>query len=1420
MIHEINQQDEVDTGSKNRHPNYDEVDVEEFDIDAVEELADRIVGLMSSFIDFLRSEFIATTNSTKKSGKDSRVQSVGMRQQTDRSSSSTTAPDGSTPAPLHLWSRMVETGLWNQVQSLLNREREIFQEGGEESSRSMSPPAEKFTTSQHQPQHKQQQVLEERSMIVEQFALPLIRAFTLCYQVLDRLPNSESTPSAQPKSLSTADLVSRKLSEASKKNQQRKKSRPPPPRGMLSLQNYTDVACFLEFVVCTGIMPHLETGILWEVKDRVRYQLPKSLAGRIPTMSLYWGTDVISFGKTNDQIATTPAMSRSDDELINVVTTMANILQLDRFRPMMLPRHLSDMHAALFQAEQIKILNSSTTFQGNDENDDEQRSVSSTAIVSIYNSFGLTVPTILAPSAGFLPDPHSTTKTVLDPALQARTYQTLLLNGKKSPLWLRKRVSPLLTDLACRNLAVIIAVFVPQQGNQPSSLQDDMSSSACQRLGQTLATSAAGSKIEDNNNRDPLQDRLCVQILHLLNWVYPQTTNDTLSSHALAIIQTAWSILDHLPDEVVDKIILVPWRETLTRPQEGNRIDNMAIHRAIRQIGTLFSFVPPPQNGQRKTILVFLLRSESDLGGTIFNQLVRLTSASKIEVVNSLAREDVRRLLRMLTEAINVMDDTKQNGGVDDDLVVTWVDALAPSLWDLSGYSFVWNDCTTQTQQATALESIAIVKRVGTASRNLGVVDSNIYNVLDETTARTTGFLENVLKVACVDSFVEAPDGTKKKPTTSSKIQDCTIANLPSRLFRWLLQNYLPGDTTIRSNQARVVDEKFRILRRLVSMILLPTLCEEFSQEQLLFGNGDDGLGLLALIKNTISQLASLRKKKSPDVKCFNSPDAGNDTIHDGLVFGSSELKLLVESQQEDETLPAIASIVMSMLIAILELGSEKRLDEEESLLQSLLPVLQELSQFKDQVGVETQEDTAIADMASYAMPLIAARINVSEEGRARATISDFSAGPSAEATREKIRQLMDQSALDLKSSQPPIRAKGIVTLGRIARGFAGMLHPQQDPIIVEEWGQSGETIDSEDMSFLIDEILQLSMTALADEESYVYLAAVQTIVALGDLHAKYVLPAVAACVATGQLTLRSSSLALEKTQICDEQRIKLAEALMFTIRRRAVMDEFVPTMVNLMLYGTGGISSNGDLVEKEDQIKVLVATRNYFIGETDEDPPSDDIDERREYLSERDLRLKTGGPIFDVEEADVVRSVRVSVLAELVSHSSTFSVAPHTHDLVRLVIDALRLDHSRSVGRAAALLAVAIYSAVLKESDAIADVVDRSELGSVDAIKIPFTLALIKADEAMLLTCLQQYQSTEIRLIDEGITARCREALKLRLDADEGGILLAAQLMATEEEKSGPIPVFLTSMLDTSKTAVSRPRIVDLDPLQTLGKG
>jgi hypothetical protein len=121
--------------------------------------------------------------------------------------------------------------------------------------------------------------------------------------------------------------------------------------------------------------------------------------------------------------------------------------------------------------------------------------------------------------------------------------------------------------------------------------------------------------------------------------------------------------------------------------------------------------------------------------------------------------------------------------------------------------------------------------------------------------------------------------------------------------------------------------------------------------------------------------------------------------------------------------------------------------------------------------------------MASYAMVLIASRQPPKEE-------KSSSTDKPLLSVMDNLRKMIRQSEEDLESTQPPIRARGMVSLGRLARGYLGILPKETSLPPVMELEQADDLTNEDDpISFLIQAVLRLAMIALSDSESYVYCA-------------------------------------------------------------------------------------------------------------------------------------------------------------------------------------------------------------------------------------------------------------------------------------------------------------------------------------------
>jgi hypothetical protein len=414
---------------------------------------------------------------------------------------------------------------------------------------------------------------------------------------------------------------------------------------------------------------------------------------------------------------------------------------------------------------------------------------------------------------------------------------------------------------------------------------------------------------------------------------------------------------------------------------------------------------------------------------------------------------------------------------------------------------------------------------------------------------------------------------------------------------------------------------------------------------------------------------------------------------------------------------------------------------------------------------------------------------------------------------------------LDLKSGEAPIRARAVVLLRHLACAV-------DDPAPRTAAGSGRKEGDYGDRA------LDLLLDALRDPESYVYLAAIQTIAMMADERPKQMLPFLAAAVATGELPRAAggapsspAAAAAAAVALSPEQRVKLAEALASCLRRRAAVCEHAPAMLDALLVargpgaGDGGAPARGAPPPTRDLgLLVHEATRRYFRGGDPAPGPGGRSSEppvlngpEDEFRDEMGTRARTGGPLFDAEEADVVRAAKLSVAAELVAAASSSSasdcpgaLARHCHLLVGGCLDALRLDASRPVRRSGALLARELYAAVLREHERL----DSPARGAGSwGGPIPLTIALVEAGEEALAAALERCLGLDDlddlgddrpRFADPAAAARCREALSVRSEAEDGGMLAAGRLLVREGSGRRHVAPLL---LEPSRSAAQRQR-------------
>jgi hypothetical protein len=512
-----------------------------------------------------------------------------------------------------------------------------------------------------------------------------------------------------------------------------------------------------------------------------------------------------------------------------------------------------------------------------------------------------------------------------------------------------------------------------------------------------------------------------------------------------------------------------------------------------------------------------------------------------------------------------------------------------------------------------------------------------------------------------------------------------------------------------------------------------------------------------------------------------------------GLITNSAASRMEDNQLQSNENdlsdLLSTVSIVLNLLIALLELGAEKRSLSDETFFQSMLLPLEVFASGKVLDGESSKLMPELAEMASHAMALIVARGDIAsiDEDDTRTQIATNRKTAILDATLLK----MSEAECDLQSSQPPLRARGVVTLRHLAHSLVNSNAVTRKALITEvepkALPSSKHTVSSNEERALITRTLaKICLNALADPESYVYLASIQTLVTISDVCPSEILPLIGTVIARGHVHISvacvDGTATFVELSLNAEQRIKAIESLIFMIRRRGDgIFLYGSALLDTMIFGT---TKNDDqdvhFAERigDTQLMMQKQTHLYFMG-AENNAVDNEVDEKK-------LRLNTGGPIFSMEETDVLRAGAISVVCELVSVLNTVTVSKYCHILVRLVTDALQLDKSRPVRRAAACLARDLYSCVMRE-------VTESNDGENSALAV----AIVDADEDklynLLIRCVAAKDlaiSTGSVLVDPATQCRCQEAVDIRQELHDMGVLQAAAMISNslKEEMNDPV--------------------------------
>jgi hypothetical protein len=1310
---------------------------------------------------------------------------------------------------------------------------------------------------------KRHELEQDRYQLIHEICVPILNELTNLYIQLDSIlpPPPPPTPKSNDPN--------------KKRNNTKHHKKPIAPIGLLSLANYTDIASILEFTICTSIIPLLEPYMTFTIQDRVKYTLPKSLQGRLRKQSLFWGHDVFHVNKKLEQQqnqnqkepCTTKILQvkkalvkiqNAQHELSIVCHAICQIIVLDRFRPMLLPRHVTDVYAILFQLERLYDLEIRFTQMlkdsGSDDNDNDDATSNSNSnsnsnskssndnecrmnwIRHMFLGNGQihsqqSITTTTTTTTTIMKRQHDTffcnnnNIQPIDLYTQVKSFQSLLLAGKKTPVWLKVRVGTLLTQLAvsgtinseesrCNNnsmnissskgLLSIIDVFVVDA----SSLPTEDITGASLRLANVLCTQRDGdtTSCDTSETMNNYYVTLLNHFLQLLDdlqleeqeknshynsqYTIMKQQQNEMSKRSVAVIITTWAVLQQLPMLYRDYFCRKVVRGLFPSNDNTTNAGRSSIKISISRILNLLMYAPPIVKGNQGSnagnalnhFCNFLLSEDETLRHDLDGQNKAIPSAPGTTT-------PMGQILR-----ISCSQGNKTIHCIDVE--------IATEILKIIVYTVCSNDCLEKSNEKT-LETC-----IGT--KILQSVAYNSFDLMQYQFLRHPESTEN-------NVTLEITDTTDKKDTLISSMEDRTrfiIDNfmdekhtqhgdiykfLPCEMFKVLLLVYFeskPNNMEGYSN--RLLPQNIGLnldAFKIVSMMMLPLLCEKCSPASLFMDNLSGSNRVIEIVNLIIRSIAAYFGLKQND------------------------------NQFDSDTQLSIGSIVLSLLVAMLELGSEKRSDRDEKELLALLPSLEALSKLTlssyqySKVGESEDIETSklnvlkaeISEMASHAMALIfsySAKVSKVEDVDSSVDITDVA----------YIIKVLSNAEAQLQSDQPPLRARAVVQLRQLARGSLEEILMKGNhesncldkSFFIEEIDDDKDTIfKAAPPTLIVEDMLRVCCMSINDTESYVYLAAIQTIVSITDVLPAIAMPILVGAVATGgaKLFCHEKSEA-EIIEIIPSQRIKLIEALIFSIRRRGdAISRYTDILLNGILYGNINSESTLASAKPHSSLSIQRETDTYFrpMKETiqdvvDEYTTSSGLDD-----DEGQLRFNTGGPVFDSEESDVVRAACISVLVELIAIMHPVSVVPYCQILVQLGLDALRLDHSRVVRRSAASLCRELYSCSLRE---IEECTERPKVTDAS-----FSIALLQCDEQLLFTSIKRCVSADdvdillsnggncavggkTRLYDPAIIARCEETIKIRETLEESGMLGLIHLYINSVANKNDTDTFVGSLL------------------------
>jgi len=961
-------------------------------------------------------------------------------------------------------------------------------------------------------------------------------------------------------------------------------------------------------------------------------------------------------------------------------------------------------------------------------------------------------------------------------AVMTNTEQVVSTTNLSIPPWLRMRLGQFLTTLAGDNLQSVVDVFVAyahghggnsdgDENGSNNNMGDEIMTGAAARLARALCAKPAGQPSSENGST-PFLEKLCDQFVeflveegqqHIKKSKEAENYELVRSRSSVAMSLTLWATIGQLSVDVFLSTFVRQMASGLFPQGDSGRSKYDGIQ-STAAIGAFLATTPSSLNpSTKKKLNAMLVSSLSLLSNntqcnypTLLGQILRLASfffedpeCTESKLVVLLDNNDKSDVASFLNVAVMTIIQTiqvatrlgfeGQNQG-EHDVALALLKAVSINAFDKDGYSF---EHVISTQCDELHPPCYFGKRSGNGD------STDLVKGIE----RRAKVLVHRVIVPLSRTIDEMSDEMKEDA-------DAWMRIVPSSLFRLVLQlhfsNFTQHDDTSKYELNDGDEEELRV----ASTALLALLCEECSPALLLGGDNEADNGVLKTL---------------------------------GLILESGAALLRDSQSEHSEELLSTTSIVLSLLVAILELGAEKRSEGGELIFQSMMPSLQTLSCGGDVQSAELSSlVTELAEMASHAMALIATRNEVVTED----SVTKPRAAADDKADIELIIDHIAEAERDLESSQPPIRARGVVTLRHIARSLAdsGVSHVPKKSLVIEVDSVKTSDGSKEQLVLLARTLARICLNALADSESYVYLASIHTLVAISDVCPSEIITLIGAVVSKGSANITVLMNGATETPMemsfAQEQRIKAVEALIFIIRRRG--DGIFlngPSLLETMLFGQMKMATNQAGATQDMSQLIQVQTHDYF--QRSQEDGQDEVDAR--------TRLGTGGPVFSCEEGDLLRSAAISLVCELVSTLHPAVIAQYCHALVRLALDALQLESSRPVRRSAALLARELYACVMRE--------ETSEEGSEKKATSAMAIAMVCAGEDKLVIALTRcVTATDVdtdnslavkgktRLVDPATQSRSKEALEKRDELDIIFQMAAVVAKSMEREAKDPV--------------------------------